>query len=60
MTYKVTAWKWDSDLEQQFGVAESEHYMLPDDVVAAIIKHGRAEIKVVGSNRVIEFQNTYD
>lgn len=65
MIYEVSCRDdWNQALKDQFGDCYSTHDLSGDEVVDAIIKHGRAEIRVIIGNdparRVLEFQNNYD
>ncbi len=57
---------WDAALQEQFGEMDSIHELSDAEVVAAIIKHGRAEIRLEWNHAAqtgmlqIEFQNDYD
>jgi hypothetical protein len=64
MKYRVSCRNdWDAALKEQFGEVYDTHELTGDDVVAAIIKHGRAEIRLeegFDPCYVLEFQNDYD
>lgn len=57
---------WDAALQEQFGEMDSVHELSDAEVVAAIIKHGRAEIRLTWNHASqsdmlqIEFQIDYD
>lgn len=67
MKYEVKSRNdWDAALQYQFGDHGSVHELSDAEVVAAIIKHGRAEIIendpniILSAQRLISFQNDYD
>jgi len=62
MKYKVEArGEWTADLKEQFGKCYSVHDLSDAEVVAAIKRHGRAEIITHDdSPMTLEFQNGYD
>ena len=52
---------WTEELKKQFGENRSIHTLTDQEVVAAIIEHGRAEITIVNYGlRGLDFQNDYD
>jgi hypothetical protein len=62
MKYQVYARdEWTADLKEQFGESYSIHDLSDAEVVAAIKKHGRAEITTHDDPPMtLEFQNGYD
>lgn len=65
--YAVTANDWDDKLKERFGERESIHNLSGDDIVAAIVIYGRADIREPGTGFdrftnywTLDFQNTYD
>lgn len=63
MYYFIRARDWDEPLRKQFGESNEPHTLTGDEVVQAMLKHGRAEITRHATDPEVfflEFQNDYD
>lgn len=54
MKYQVSARRWDEDLQAQFGKEDLIVEMTDEQIVAAIMKHGRASIEVIEKYETVD------